>query len=233
MKIAAVGDVHSPRYLGEFGRALNDCSPPDLFLLAGDIVDQGVPEEFAAVVSMIRDRLGTAFPIVGCYGNQEYTELRKAIASRVRDHVVMLDERDLILTIRGIRIGIVGTQGSLTEPTSWQRRNIPRVRTEFERRARRAESLLQRIRPSVDRVILLMHYSPCLATCRGEPERVVPWTWSRRFEELIRRESPDLVIHGHAHNSVVHEAWIDGTLVRNVSLPATGRITQLELWTDD
>jgi len=230
MRIAAVADIHSPRYVREFEQALASCATPDLFLLAGDIIDQNAAAEYPRVVSLIRDSLGSSFPIVGCFGNQEYTETRKDISALVTPEAILLDEKDLILTVDDTRVGIVGTQGSLNEPTSWQRRNIPRVRMEFERRAQRAEMLLQRVRPRVDRVILLMHYGPCADTCRGESEQSLPWVWSKRFQEVVEKERPDLVVHGHAHRSVVHEAWIGETLVLNVSFPAVGRITEIRLW---
>jgi Icc-related predicted phosphoesterase len=72
-----------------------------------------------------------------------------------------------------------------------------------------------------------MHYSPCLETCEGEDSRVFGWLGSRKFYKLIMSEQPDLVVHGHVHNSVNHEAYIGETLVRNVAMPAVGTLTEL------
>ncbi|MCF2136856.1 MAG: metallophosphoesterase [Candidatus Thorarchaeota archaeon] len=230
MRIAAVADVHSPRFLQEFTMSLQECQRPDIFLLAGDIIERGSAEQFAVVLDTIDDVLGKGFPIVSCFGNEEYTEVRKNIISLVSGRVVILDEKAEIFTIDGVRVGIVGTQGSLDRPTTWQERHMPSIRSTFERRAHRAESLLRKIRSDVDRRILLMHYSPCLETCEGENTRSFPWLGSRKFYRVLIKERPDLVIHGHVHNAVVHEAEIGGTLVRNVALPAVGRVTELDIW---
>lgn len=144
--------------------------------------------------------------------------------------MLFLDEKSTIVESDGLKIGIVGTQGSLDKATSWQRRNIPSVKGVFERRAKRAESLLKKIEKQVDRRILLMHYSPCLETCEGEEEKEFSWLGSRKFYKIIVKQQPDLVIHGHVHNSVRHEVQIGKTLVRNVSLPAVGSITSIDLW---
>ena len=232
MRIAAVADVHSPRFLTEFKESLRDCKQPDMFLLAGDMIDRGKADEFAVVLDTIDDILGKGFPVVACFGNEEYTEVREEIIALVSGRITLLDEKADIFTIRGLRIGIVGTQGSLDKPTSWQARHIPGVRRAFERRAHRAASLLKRLAPDTDKRILLMHYSPCLETCEGESERSFPWLGSRKFYRVLIKEKPDLVVHGHVHGAVVHEAMIGETLVRNVAFPAVGRVTELELWND-
>ncbi len=229
MKVYAVADVHYPRFGEEFTKALTSLEPPDLFLLAGDIVNRGSAEEFPHVLDLISDSLGNDFPIVGCFGNEEYSEVRDQIKKYVKGRMTLLDEKSTILTYDGKKIGIVGTQGSLDKPTSWQKKNIPGIKDIFERRAGRAESLLKRIASQVDYRILLMHYSPCIETCEGEDVRSFAWLGSRKFYTVISNVKPDLVIHGHVHNSDVHEADIGATIVRNVALPAVGRITELEL----
>ena len=232
MRIAAVADVHSPRFLDGFRASIETIEAPDLFLLAGDMVDRGKAEEFAVVVDLITDVLGKDFPIVACFGNEEYTEIRDKIMAQVGDRVIILDEQARVLKIDGVRVGIVGTQGSLDQPTSWQRRNIPRVKRTFERRAQRAAFLLNEIAPQTDRRILLMHYSPCIETCEGENMRSFPWLGSRKFYSVVTKQKPDLVIHGHVHNSVNHEAMIGKTLVRNVAFPAVRSVTELDMWSN-
>jgi Icc-related predicted phosphoesterase len=144
--------------------------------------------------------------------------------------MLFLDEQSTVIKSDDLKIGIVGTQGSLDKATSWQRRNIPSVKGVFERRAKRAESLLKKMDTKVDHRILLMHYSPCLETCEGEDDKAFSWLGSRKFYKIVMRQQPDLVIHGHVHNSVRHEAMIGNSVVRNVSLPAVRSIVSLELW---
>ncbi|MGY5865027.1 MAG: metallophosphoesterase [Candidatus Thorarchaeota archaeon] len=230
VRILAIADVHSPRFLNEFRGNLTAHEPPDVFLFAGDMINRGNAEEYKTVLDILEETLGDSFPIIGCFGNEEYSEVRKDIISIVGDRMLLLDEKSTIVELKGLKIGIVGTQGSLDKATSWQRRNIPRMKGVFERRAKRAESLLKKMDKHVDHRILLMHYSPCLETCEGEEEKAFSWLGSRKFYKIVVKQQPDLVIHGHVHNSVRHEFVIGKTLVRNVSLPAVGSITSIDLW---
>ncbi len=230
VKILAVADVHSPRYLEEFAAALTKHEPPNVFLFAGDMINRGNAEEYTNVLDIIEKLLGDSFPIVGCFGNEEYSEVRKDILSTVGDRILLLDEKSHIIDSKNVKIGIVGTQGSLDKATSWQRRNIPSVKGMFERRAKRAASLLKKMRDKVDHQILLMHYSPCLETCEGEDTKAFSWLGSRKFYSVVLELQPELVIHGHVHNSTRHEVRIGSSLVRNVSFPATKSITELNLW---
>ena len=230
MEMLAVADVHCPRYLNEFKDSLATLSAPEVFFFAGDMINRGNASEYETVLNAVEDTLGTGFPIIACFGNEEYNEVRKEILSVVGDRVLFLDEKSMILNHSSLQIGIVGTQGSLDKATNWQRSNVPSVKGVFERRAKRAASLLKKFEKKVDKRILLMHYSPCLETCAGEDERAFSWLGSRKFYRVVRDISPELVIHGHVHNSKTHTAMIGTTLVHNVSLPAVGTITKLNLW---
>ncbi len=229
MRILAVADVHSPRFLDEFITSLDNQSTPDLFLMAGDMINRGAANEFPRILDVIEDKIGCGFPIISCFGNEEYSEIRRDLISQLRDRITFLDEKSTTLEVDGTILGIVGTQGSLDKPTDWQRINVPNVKRVFERRAERAEALLRKTLPSVDYTILLMHYSPCTETCVGEGNRSFAWLGSRKFYTLISNLQPDFVIHGHVHNSTTHNASIGTTVVRNVALPAVGSITQLQL----
>ncbi|MFW9786714.1 MAG: metallophosphoesterase [Candidatus Thorarchaeota archaeon] len=233
MKLLAVADIHSPRYLDEFAKALAQHEQPDAFLFAGDMINRGNAEEYKNVLDTIEQTIGTEFPIIGCFGNEEYNEVRKDILSFVGDRMVLLDEKSHTFAFDGKKIGIVGTQGSLDKATSWQRRNIPSVKGVFERRARRAASLLRKMKGNVDYQVLLMHYSPCLETCEGEDITAFSWLGSRKFYSVVVNHQPDLVIHGHVHNSTRHEVKIGASIIRNVSFPAVGAITELNIWDID
>jgi Icc-related predicted phosphoesterase len=233
VKILAVADIHSPRYLDEFTKTLALHEPPDAFLFAGDMIYRGNAEEYENVLNAIERVLGDEFPIIGCFGNEEYSEVRKDIVSVVRDRMILLDEQSHVLESNGLRVGIVGTQGSLDKATSWQRRNIPSVKGVYERRAKRAALLLKKIKNNVDHMILLMHYSPCLETCEGEDTKAFSWLGSRKFYGVVVEYQPDLVIHGHVHNSTRHDVRIGSSIIRNVAFPAVGGITKLDVWGKD
>ncbi len=229
MRILAVADVHSPRFLTEFRTSLDELDSPDLLLMAGDMINRGDAEEYTNVIDALEETIGTGFPIVACFGNEEYPETRDRVLSLVGERILFLDEKSIILRMDKKHIGIVGTQGSLDTPTSWQRRNIPRIRQIYERRAERAENLLRKVSEKSDIRILLMHYSPCIETCEGEQTRSFRWLGSRKFYNVISSEQPDVVIHGHVHNATVHKAFLRPTTVWNVAFPAVRQVTEIIL----
>ena len=200
MRLQAVADVHCPRFLEEFNIGLKQLQRPDIFLMAGDMINRGKADEILTILDVLDTNLGDGFPIVSCFGNEEYSETRKELVRIAGDRILFLDEKSVVLEIGETRLGIVGTQGSLDRATSWQKRNIPSIKKIFERRARRASSLLKGVQKKADRVILLMHYSPCLETCVGEDTKSFAWLGSRKFFSVIEKHQPDLVIHGHVHN---------------------------------
>ena len=229
VRILATADVHSPRFIAGFRESLQTFQRPDMFLLAGDMISRGQVGEYLNVLDCIEHVFGRDLPIIACFGNEEYSEVRKQLVTAVDDRMIFLDEKSMTLEIDEVTVGIVGTQGSLDKATSWQKRNIPSWRGVFERRARRAASLLRKFRESVDKTILLMHYSPCLETCEGEDERAFSWLGSRKFYRVVLEQQPDLVIHGHVHNSIRHTAQLGPTLIYNVAFPAVGSITEIDL----
>ncbi len=230
MRILAVADVHSPTHYEAFALSLAGATKPDLLLMAGDMINRGDAEEYPRLVEAINSTLGIDVPIVACFGNDEYTEIRRGIIAEVGGRITLLDERSTIVEIGDVSVGIVGTQGSLDKPTKWQRESVPSIKRVFAQRAERATSLLRELVGKVDRRILLMHYSPCLETCEGEETRSFTWLGSRKFYSVVMEEQPDLVAHGHVHNSTRHEAMLGATLVRNVAIPAVGGVTELVLW---
>ncbi len=229
MRILAVADIHSPRYLEQFREDLTGRQRPDLFLIAGDMILRGNVEEYPRVLDVIDDTLGTGFPLVACFGNEEYTDVRDQIREAVGRRVMLLDETATIVRRRRRRVGIVGTQGSLDRPTVWQKRNIPNVKSVFERRAERAAQLLVSVSHNADITVLLMHYSPCIETCEGEDSRAFGVLGSKKFYSVVLETQPDLVVHGHVHNSVKHHAVLGRSTVYNVAFPAVRSTTVIEV----
>jgi Icc-related predicted phosphoesterase len=229
MRILAVADVHCPRYLHKFEKSLELLEEPDLFLMAGDMIDRGRISQYDVVLNTIERHFGDNFPIVACFGNEEYLEVREEISDIFGKRVLFLDDQSVILDIAGLKFGIVGTQGSLDKPTRWQKRNLPRIKRVFNRRPSRVEHLLKKLAEKVDYRILLMHYAPCLETCEGADDRSFGAFGSKKFYSMIEDEKPDLVIHGHVHDATRQEARINHTLVRNVAIPAAKGVTSLKL----
>jgi Icc-related predicted phosphoesterase len=214
LRIAAVADIHSPRFFTEFEKSLKRVLKPDIFLLAGDIVNRGKADEYPLVVDAI-ERLHGEVPIVACFGNEEYTESRDEIISLVGNRVIFLDGSTTTLKVAGHKLGIVGTSVILDCSL-----DISEIRAFFENRADRVSHLLRDARKSSDKLVLLMHYSPL-----EENTQSFSW-WVNRAVDEIR---PTLIVHGHIHDSEEKKVVIGPTSVYNVALPAVGSITELTL----
>jgi len=214
MNIAAVADVHSPRFFVEFVTLLGKCPRPDLCLLAGDMVNRGTVEEYPIVVDAI-ERFWDDVPIVACFGNEEYAESRDEIISLVGSRVTFLDASTTTIDIAGDRVGIIGAS-AVHESSD----GITEIRKYFEKRADRISALLNQVYSVSKKVVLLMHYSPL-------EENTQSFSWW--VDRAIKKRKPTLIVHGHVHNPYENEVAIGPTLVYNVALPATHSITELEL----
>jgi len=223
MRIGAVADVHSPKFLNEFKRSLKQCRKLDLFLLAGDMINRGAINEYHRVVAAI-DRIHGSIPIIACFGNEEYNESRGEIIALMKDRVTFLDESKISLSLADSKIGIVGASVLLEKSASspeGTRSPHDDIRPAFEKRALRISQHLQMLENSSDHTILLLHYSPLLESAPHS----YSW-WVSRALEIVQ---PSLIIHGHVHVSTNLEVVIGSTRVYNVALPAVGSITELTL----
>jgi len=223
MLIACVSDVHSPQYFDEFVRAMDNLRiKPDLFLMAGDMIDRGRTEEFEKIHNVLFGKIYC--PIVACFGNNEYAQLREEMKEKYPD-IKFLDDESLVLEIQGIRVGIVGSTGSLDRPTTWQKRNVPDIEKIYEERVKLVDKLLAELEG--DFKILLIHYSPTYKTLEGEDPRFYPNLGSQKYEKVLVERKPDLVIHGHSHNGI-KKAWIDTVPIFNVAFPANKEIVVID-----
>ncbi|TFG31841.1 metallophosphoesterase [Candidatus Thorarchaeota archaeon] len=219
MRIAAVGDIHSPRFLPIFERSLREIETPDIFLLAGDIVNRGKIDEYPVVIDTIDSTHGK-IPIAACFGNEDYNELYPE--SRVRDlvgnRVVFLDNSTQLFSIRGSTLGVIGIS-IINEKV----KDIPSIRVVFEERARMLSELLQELAAVSDNTIILSHFRPVEDTLSGQS------AFSWWFGEIVKVTKPSLIVHGHVHNSTKNRVMVESTPVYNVALPAVGSITELSL----
>ena len=226
--LAAVADVHAPRYLDLFVRALDallaERGQPDLMLFVGDMVEKNSHGNLAAVLKALEER-GLNCPIWACFGNEEYEESKEAYLAYER--VNWLDDESAVLELGGLKIGLIGSRGSLDRPTWWQRTHRPGIWALYKRRVKTIGQLLAKLRTDV--VIVMTHYAPTYRTLRGEKERIWPEMGCRAYEAIMEEHAPHLWLHGHAHNASVLEVRIGDTLVVNVSLPARKAIYTADL----
>jgi len=224
--VAAVSDVHSPLYLKQFLSSLGlRFNQAGVLFLAGDMVWKGRVSALKPVLNGVRKVFKGK--IIAIFGNEEHDELKDRFLEGYPE-VLWLDDSETTLEFRGKTIRVVGTKGTLNQPTSWQDRNIPNIREIYSARVQRIREMLQR-KASNSINLLLTHYSPTSLTIEGEDKRAYPVLMDERMEAVIGETKPDLVIHGHSHNSGVLSARIDATRIYNVAFPARKGITMIDI----
>ena len=220
IRLAAVADVHSPRFLNEFRDAISRCKMPDIFLFAGDMINRGKSSEYPKVLDAV-ESLGSDFPIVACFGNEEPVGCRDELRRITQDRVLFLDERHATFSISGEKVAIIGMSAGSIEPSRTQLTLNDNLRMAFETRAERLSQLLQKSHEQAKYVILLMHFSPLL---EGNSLEYSWWV-----SKALEKSSPTLIIHGHVHDRFKEKIEIGATVIRNVALPASGSVTELTL----
>jgi len=220
MIIAATSDVHSPRNFEFFVKSIDNINlKPDLFLLAGDMIDRGDVEEYSKINNALFGKFNC--PIVACFGNSEFgKETTDKIKERYTE-IKFLEEERIVLDINEKKVGIVGTKGSLDRPTYWQSRNLPDIENEYRMRVEKVRKLLAELKCDIK--ILLIHYAPTYKILEGENAYAYPELGSEKFEEVLLEQKPDLVVCGHAHRGR-KQVWIDSIPVFNAGITVNGKI---------
>lgn len=223
MIIAAVGDVHSPRYYDEFVRAIDTIkAKPDLFVIVGDMVNRGSLEEYDKVYNVLFGKINC--PIAAVFGNNEFQEIRAKIKQKYPE-IKFLDDESSVVQVGKAFVGIVGTTGSLDTPTPWQKKNVPDIEKIYKDRIATVDSLLQKLLTNFK--LLLMHYSPTYRTLQGENPMFYSSMGSKLYEKVIWERKPNIVMHGHSHRGT-KQAWIDTVPVFDVALPLNGDIVIID-----
>jgi len=229
LRILAIADIHSPRYLHLFIASLSKVEPPvDLMILAGDAIDRGKVEAFKPVLEALNKiRRNTESPIIAVFGNEEYFDKEKEFY-KLYPEVVWLNDSQHKLELHGVKLCIVGSRGILQKPTAWQSKHIPGIHDLYRRRLIILRDLLRECR-NYGITILVTHYASSFATVYGEPPMIYSYLGYPFIESLQNDEKPYLAIHGHAHNSKRLRAFVNGVEVHNVALPARRDLTLIDL----
>ncbi|MBD3155707.1 MAG: hypothetical protein GF368_03560 [Candidatus Aenigmarchaeota archaeon] len=229
MLIAATADIHSPLHYDLFVKEINNIAvQPDLFLIAGDLVDRNATRKsgpFGELRKVSNAMFGKInCPIFACFGNNEFIQHWDQIREE-NPEIKFLQDESVIVEIDGKKVGIVGSKGSLDRPTWWQRNNIPGIAEKYTKRISRISDLLANL--DVDYKILLIHYPPTYKILGTENPRSHPELACGRMEKVLIEQKVDLVISGHAHRGK-KEAWVNGTPVLNVGLELNGGIVEIK-----
>jgi Icc-related predicted phosphoesterase len=225
VRVAAVADVHSPKYLEEFKDSLSIVETPEVLLLAGDMINFGISSEYRNIIDSIDSILGSDVPVVACFGNEEFIESRDSILELTQNRISFLDGESLIIKNGELEIGIVGAPAPTDVIDASKGLNHQDIRGIFETRASLLSSLVKDVASKADQTVLLMHYSPLSE--RPNDKNVSEYSWW--ISKTIKEVQPNLVIHGHIHGSKMLRTSIGRTRIFNVAFPATNTVTEIVL----
>uniref|UniRef100_A0A7C2BK50 Metallophosphoesterase n=1 Tax=Thermosphaera aggregans TaxID=54254 RepID=A0A7C2BK50_9CREN len=229
MIIAAVGDIHSPRFLPLFLKSLSNITVnPDVFILLGDIVEKNNIEALSPVYQAVKEKFKNV-PVLGVFGNEEYRGFEREYYAKYPE-ISWLNDELKVISLKGLKTCIVGTRGALDKPTPWQVANIPGILEYYRDLPGRIVGLLRQCKDyAADITVLASHYGVSYSNLKGEKPSIHPFLASQRMSEAVRPELVDLVIHAHAHNAVVEYTLVNNVPVYNASLPGRGRVVIIEV----
>lgn len=229
VRLLCFADVHSPRYLSLFIASMARASIEGVsaVLMAGDVVERGRVEALKHVLTVLRRHVKDA-PLYAVFGNEEYFEKEREFIEAYPE-ITWLNDSVAELELDAARICIVGSRGVLAKPTHWQAKHIPNIHALYRERLRKLRDLLRECRSRCSKVILLTHYASSMATVKGEPPSIHSYLGYPIIEGLPPEARPDIAVHGHAHNSKVLKAVVNGVEVHNVAIPARRSITLISL----
>ena len=165
---------------------------------------------------------------MACFGNDDYDSIKDTLRTKGQGTILFLDDELATFTIRGKTIAIIGSRGVLDQPTFWQSRNIEDIRELYAKRVLTLDSLFEEAKAISSFTILLTHYTSTYVTLEGEVQRDFAQMGSQRIEELLKRHTPKLAIHGHAHRGL-RKAHLNKVRVYNVALPLNRQIVLIKI----
>lgn len=232
--IASVGDIHSPRYLHLFSASVNAVKmlskKIDLIILTGDVVEKNSIDNLKPVITIV-SKLNSDkhkdVPIIAVFGNEEYTGFEQLYKQKY-SNILWLDDEYVTIRIEEIDVCIAGSRGVLKKPTTWQRKNILNIDELYSSRLEKIKNMLKICR-NHKLSILVTHYASTFLTLQGEPRHIYDFLGYPLIENIDSEIRPKIAIHGHAHNSTKVHTVIGSTEIYNVSLPATKRITLINV----
>ncbi len=218
MRIAALADLHFSGPVWERIREKVERvrDQADVLVLAGDLTNYGKTSEMEPLLNiLVRLRV----PTVAVLGNHDYesgqeAELMKMMAN---EGIKILDgtgyERD--------GVGFAGTKGFIGGfgrgvLTAFGEKEIKFIVQAAIDEGLKLERALSQLR--TPKRVVVVHYSPILATVQGEPLEIQPYLGTSRLAEVIDRHGADLVLHGHAHHGAASGKTTTGVPVHNVAL---------------
>lgn len=218
VRLVALADIHfgknSVGSLQPLFTQISQCA--DIFVLAGDLTDYGLPEE----AHLLAKDLSAAvrIPIVAVLGNHDFESgHQKEVADILSaSGVKMLDGE--ACEVLGISFaGVKGFAGGFGQRAlaPWGELIIKQFVREALDEALKLESALSRLR--TQHRFAILHYAPIQDTVEGEPLEILPFLGCSRLEEPLNRYPLTAVFHGHAHHGTYEGKTKSGVPVFNVA----------------
>lgn len=218
MKIVSMGDIHCrvdttdliQKLIGELDHSF------EVMVLAGDLTDNGLPEE-AEVLA--RQLSSYQIPIITILGNHDHEGGK---ANEIVD--VMRNAGMIVLdgTVCEVgEVGFVGTKGfcggfdeNMIQPFG-ENALKTFIRNSIDESVV-LENALAKLQHCQHKVAVL-HYAPIKTTLIGEPPELFPFLGTSRLADSIDRHGADLILHGHAHHGSPFGRTTGNIPVHNVS----------------
>jgi Icc-related predicted phosphoesterase len=217
LKVAALADLHVKEGQVRPYRELFSeiCRVADVLVLAGDLTDLGKPEEARILAEDVQS---CSIPVLAVLGNHDHEsnqaeEVRKVLREA---RVSILEGQTQVIKDVGF-VGAKGFGGGFGRRmlTAFGEPAIKNFVAEGMSEATRLENGLRALH--TDKIFVVLHYAPVVATLAGEPPEIYPFLGSSRLAEAIDRYQVSAVVHGHAHHGKYEGRTPGGVPVYNVA----------------
>jgi len=218
MRIAATADLHftAQRYTALRDELSKVRDEADLLILAVDLTNFGQPVEMEPLINAI---IRLRVPVVAVLGNHDFEcgKEQELMRMMTAEGIKVLDgsayERD--------GVGFAGTKGFLGGfgrgvLTAFGEPEIKAFVRASVDEAMKLERAMSQLR--TNRRVVVLHYSPIVATVQGEPAEIYPFLGCSRLGEVVDRHGADFVVHGHAHHGSLEGKTVGGIPVHNVAI---------------
>ncbi len=220
IKIAAVGDIHVKEHFSDVYRNFfaEVSDKADILVLCGDLTDLGLIHEAQLLAVDLRS---CRIPVVAVLGNHDYhsdqaEEVKRILEENANVKVLQEDPIEHYgIGFAGIK-GFIGGFGQYALGAFGE----PLLREIVAERDKEANSLENQLRQlTMEKKVVLMHYSPIRETVSNEPSDIMPFLGATRYEQIIDQYGATIVFHGHANAGPPEGKTSSGIPVYNVALP--------------
>jgi len=219
LRVAAVGDLHVHQNSTDSLQHLFEkvSRSADVLALCGDLTQLGLPQEAEKLANDLRV---CRVPVVAVLGNHDYQSgQQEEIKKVLRTGKVTLLEESETFQLNGVGFaGAKGFGGGFDKHmlTPFGEESIKHFVNEAVNESLRLEVGLNGLR--TEKTVVILHYSPIVATVVGEPPEIFPFLGSSRLAETIDHFDVNAVFHGHAHHGTCQGKTTKGTPVYNCCL---------------